>query len=103
MCSNNKKTQGKKGYIAVCEQVPTAMYNKKALLLQGFQTLGGRWDSTGEAEARIPLKIDIFLSLQPTINFPTASEKKQCAKAEILLYVILAIYRQEALTTKNAR
>ena len=32
-------------YIAVCEQAPTAMYNKKALLLQGFQTLGGRWDS----------------------------------------------------------
>jgi hypothetical protein len=29
---------------AVNEQAPSAMHNKKALLTQGFQTLGGRWD-----------------------------------------------------------
>ena len=31
--------------ISDSKQVSSAMYNKKALLLQGFQTLGGRWDS----------------------------------------------------------
>ena len=56
-------------------------YNKKKRKVKTLRLIfkGGRWDSTAEGEARIPLKIKSILSSQPATTFPLAT-KKQSAK-----------------------
>ncbi|MBQ3535985.1 MAG: hypothetical protein IJA57_04445 [Alistipes sp.] len=46
-----------------------------------LQIRGGRWGSNGEAEARIPLKINIFLSSQPTKQHSSYKQKQSAEGA----------------------
>lgn len=46
-----------------------------------LQIKGGRWGLNGEAEARIPLKINIFLSSQPTKQHSSYKQKQSAEGA----------------------
>ena len=71
-----------------------------------FSTLrcfwGGRWGSNGEAEARIPLKINISFILATHNNTPTYKQK-QSAEGAFLVKELSAARRRKAHTTKKRK
>ena len=71
-----------------------------------FSTLrcfwGGRWGSNGEAEARIPPKINISFILATRNNTPSYKQK-QSAEGAYLVEELSAARRREAHTTKKRK
>ena len=71
-----------------------------------FSTLrrfwGGRWGSNGEAEARIPPKVNISFILATRNNTPSYKQK-QSAEGAYLVEELSAARRREAYTTKKTQ
>ena len=63
---------------------------------------GGRWGSNGEAEARIPPKINISFILATRNNTPSYKQK-QSAEGAYLVEELSAARRREAYTTKKRK
>ena len=63
---------------------------------------GGRWGSNGEAEARIPLKINISFILATHNNTPSYKQK-QSAEGAFLVEELSAARRRKAHTTKKTQ
>ena len=63
---------------------------------------GGRWGSNGEAEARIPLKINISFILATHNNTPSYKQK-QSAEGAFLVEELSAARRRKAHTTKKRK
>ena len=69
-------------------------------LLASFK--GGRWGSNGEAEARIPLKINIYFILATHNNTPSYKQK-QSTEGAFLVEELSAARRRKAHTTKKRK
>ena len=63
---------------------------------------GGRWGSNGEAEARIPPKINISFILATHNNTPSYKQK-QSAEGAFLVEELSAARRRKAHTTKKRK
>ena len=70
--------------------------------MQGLLSWGGRWGSNGEAEARIPLKINIYFILATHNNTPSYKQK-QSAEGAFLVEELSAARRRKAHTTKKRK